>query len=101
MLKDIRLNEHLLTVPAYIGGKPIEEVQEEYGLTDVVKLGSNENPLGASPMATAAFQAALTQAHRYPGIADKRLRLKLADRLSAASGIRLTADHFITANGSE
>ena len=64
MLKDIRLNSHLLTVPAYIGGKPIEEVQEEYGLTDVIKLGSNENSLGPSPLAVAAFHDALHNAHR-------------------------------------
>jgi len=36
-------------IKPYVPGKPIEEVQREYGLTDVIKLASNENPLGASP----------------------------------------------------
>ena len=37
-------------------GKPIEEVQREYGLTDVIELASNENPLGPSPKVVAALQ---------------------------------------------
>ncbi|MBI4787131.1 MAG: histidinol-phosphate transaminase [Chloroflexi bacterium] len=99
MLKDIRLNSHLLTVPAYIGGKPIEQVQEDYGLTDVIKLGSNENSLGPSPLAVAAFQDALQNAHRYPGIADKHLRQKLATCFNAAGGAPLSDANFMTANG--
>ena len=99
MLKDIRLNSHLLTVPAYIGGKPIEEVQEEYGLTDVIKLGSNENSLGPSPLAVAAFHDALHNAHRYPGIADRHLRQKLATCFNASGGAPLTAANVITSNG--
>ncbi len=99
MLKDLKLNAHLLTVPAYIGGKPIEEVQEEYGLTDVIKLGSNENPLGPSPLAMAALQKALHESHRYPGIADKRLRQKLAAHLTTTTGAAFATDNFLTANG--
>ena len=99
MLKDVRLNPHLLTVPAYVGGKPIEQVQQEYGLSDVIKLGSNENPIGPSPLAVAAFQHALKDANRYPGIADQLLRQKLADCINARNGAKFTSDHFITANG--
>ncbi|MBI5035265.1 MAG: histidinol-phosphate transaminase [Chloroflexi bacterium] len=98
-MKNLRLNPHLLTVPAYIGGKPIEEVQEEYGLTDVVKLGSNENPLGPSPLAVAAFEDALKNGHRYPGVADKHLRLKLACYYNAHDGNTFNENNFMTGNG--
>jgi histidinol-phosphate aminotransferase len=98
-MKDLKLNPHLLTVPAYIGGKPIEEVQEEYGLADVVKLGSNESPLGPSPLAVAAFQEALKNGHRYPGVADKRLRQKLAKHYNARLGASFTEQNFLTGNG--
>ena len=47
----LRMNPNLLKVPLYIAGKSVEEVQEEFGLEDVVKLASNENPLGPSPRA--------------------------------------------------
>jgi histidinol-phosphate aminotransferase len=98
-MKNLRLNSNLLKVPAYIGGKPIEVVQEEYGLTDVIKLGSNESPLGPSPLAVAAFQDALQKAHRYPGIADRRLRYKLAAHYNARFGTALTEGNFLTGNG--
>lgn len=98
-MKHLKLNPHLLTVPAYIGGKPIEEVQAEYGLTDVVKLGSNENPLGPSPLAVAAFDEALKNGHRYPGVADKHLRQKLASHYNARAGAQFTENNFMTGNG--
>ncbi|MBI3913944.1 MAG: histidinol-phosphate transaminase [Chloroflexi bacterium] len=98
-MQNLKLNPNLLTVPTYIGGKPIEEAQEEYGLTDVVKLGSNENPLGPSPLAIAAFQAALKDAHRYPGVADRRLRQKLATYYNASLGTGFTEQNFLLGNG--
>lgn len=74
----LRLNPHLLKVPLYIAGKSVEEVQEELGLDDVLKLASNENALGPSPLALAAAERALADAHRYPGLADRNLRRRLA-----------------------
>ena len=74
MITRLRPNPNLLKVPLYIAGKSVEEVQEEYGLDDVVKLASNENALGPSPLAIEAARSALTEAHRYPGIADRNLR---------------------------
>lgn len=50
----------------YQPGKPIEELQREYGVSDIVKLASNENPLGPSPKALAAARAVLGEIHRYP-----------------------------------
>ncbi len=50
----------------YRPGKPIEELEREYGVTGAIKLASNENPLGPSPRALAAAHIALTDIHRYP-----------------------------------
>ena len=98
-MSNLRMNPNLLTVPPYIGGKPIEEVQEEYGLRDIIKIASNENAFGPSPRALAALREMLPNAHRYPGIADKRLRQKLAARFNAQHGAEFTEANFITGNG--
>ncbi len=50
----------------YQPGKPIEELEREYGVTGAIKLASNENPLGPSPRALAAAREALADIHRYP-----------------------------------
>lgn len=50
----------------YQPGKPIEELEREYGVSDVVKLASNENPLGPSPRALEALQARAADLARYP-----------------------------------
>lgn len=50
----------------YQPGKPIEELEREFGVEDVVKLASNENPLGPSPLALAALQARAADLARYP-----------------------------------
>jgi histidinol-phosphate aminotransferase len=76
-MTQLQLNPHLLNVPLYIAGKSIEEVQEELGLDEVVKLGSNENPLGPSPLAVEAARQMLSEAHRYPNYWEKVLRRKL------------------------
>jgi histidinol-phosphate aminotransferase len=81
MLTSLRLNPNLLKVPLYIAGKSIEEVQEEYGLDDVLKLASNESALGPSPLAIEAAQRVLWDSHRYPGSADRNLRRRLAPTL--------------------
>ncbi len=78
-----RLNPNLLTVPLYIAGKSIEEVQEEFGLDEVIKLASNESSVGPSPLAVEAARRALLNAHRYPGISDRKLRQKLSQYLDA------------------
>jgi histidinol-phosphate aminotransferase len=69
----------------YQPGKPIEELQRELGLADVIKLASNENPLGASPKARAAVQAALAGLHLYPDGSGFRLKQLLAERLAVSA----------------
>jgi len=68
----------------YEGGKPIEELARELGITDAVKLASNENPLGPSPRALEAAQRVLTDSHRYPDGAAFNLRAKLAEKHGVA-----------------
>ena len=65
---------------AYEPGKPIEDVARELGLEpeQIVKLASNENPLGPSPKALAAMQKALLQAHFYPDGGGYYLREAIA-----------------------
>jgi histidinol-phosphate aminotransferase len=70
----------------YEPGKPIEEVQRELGLTDVVKLASNENPLGPSPMAVAALRAAIGDLNRYPDGGSVQLTRKIAARHKVTPG---------------
>jgi histidinol-phosphate aminotransferase len=91
----LRLNQNLLKVPLYIGGKSIESVKEEFGLDDVIKMASNESPNGPSPMALEAVRRALKDAHRYPGIGERDLRRKLAGRF----GDGFTEENFVTGNG--
>ena len=64
----------------YEGGKPVEELIREFGVSSAVKLASNENPLGASPRGVAAAKQAIDEVFRYPDAAAFRLREKLAQR---------------------
>lgn len=79
----------------YQPGKPAEELQRELGLTDIVKLASNENPLGPSPLAVEAVKAAAERIHIYPDGAAYELRVTLAGRYC------LPTDHFVFGNGSD
>ncbi len=65
----------------YQPGKPIEELERETGIKDIIKLASNENPLGASPKALKAIEAALPSAHLYPDATHFQLRAKLGKKL--------------------
>jgi len=78
----------------YQPGKPVEEVEREYGIRDSVKLASNENPLGPSPRAVEALGAALVGLHRYPDGGGFYLKRKLAEKLGVAP------DEIALGNGS-
>ncbi|MFF2091369.1 histidinol-phosphate transaminase [Paenibacillus sp. NPDC058174] len=79
----------------YTAGKPIWEVQREYGVERVVKLASNENSLGPSPKAVKAMQEALAELHRYPDERSSGLISELARQYN------LSDDHFIVTNGGD
>ncbi len=63
--KDL-VGNHIETLKPYVPGKPIEELKRELGVENPIKLASNENPLGPSPRAMAAIEAALPDLHIYP-----------------------------------
>jgi histidinol-phosphate aminotransferase len=64
----------------YVAGKPIEELERELGLTEIIKLASNENPLGAGQKALAAIQAALPKLSLYPDGNGFNLKAALAKK---------------------
>lgn len=78
-------------LPAYVPGKPIEEVERELKIR-AVKLASNENPLGPSPLAVEAAKRALAEANRYPDGGCVLLREKLAARLGVSPDQILLGD---------
>ncbi len=89
-------NRPVLTQPVYEAGRPIEVVAREFGLdpASVIKLASNENPLGPSPLGLAAARKALENLHLYPDGGCTFLREKLAAKWS------LRPSNFVIGNGS-
>ena len=89
-------NRPVLTQPVYEAGRPIEVVAREFGLeaSAVIKLASNENPLGPSPLGLAAAKKALDNCHLYPDGGCTFLREKLAKKWALEPG------NFVIGNGS-
>ena len=79
MTRNIFRNE-LANLNAYVPGKPVEEVKKEYGLTEVIKLASNENPLGPSKLAIEAIIKEATNVNIYPDPSVDALKEKLAKK---------------------
>ena len=90
------LNPVLRHLPVYVPGRPIGEVAREVGLPErrIIKLASNENPLGPSPAALAAMKRAAAQVHLYPDGNAFYFKQKLAAHL------RVDPTHLILGNGS-
>jgi histidinol-phosphate aminotransferase len=87
--------ENLRSVKNYIPGKPLEELQREYGIRNAIKMASNENALGASPKAIMAMRKALTRVHRYPEGGCYYLRQKLSRSL------HIKPEQLVFGNGSD
>ncbi|HIW34506.1 MAG TPA: histidinol-phosphate transaminase [Candidatus Paenibacillus intestinavium] len=75
----MRPKMNVMRLPLYEPGKSIEEVKRELGLTEVIKLASNENPFGCSPRVTEAIRVELENIYRYPDSNAVDLRLRLAE----------------------
>lgn len=90
------LNPVLKTLPVYQPGRPIEEVARELSLpaAQIIKLASNENPLGPSRLALKAMRQALRHVNLYPDGSGYYLKQRLAAKLD------LSPAHFILGNGS-
>jgi histidinol-phosphate aminotransferase len=73
------VRKNILRLRPYVPGKPIEEVERELGISNIIKMASNENALGPSPSALKAMQAALEGVAQYPDGNCYRLRLAVAD----------------------
>jgi len=86
---------HLAQLTPYQAGKPLEELARELGLTDAIKLASNENPLGSSPKALDAIQENLSSLHRYPDSHAYYLKEDLSRHLGLQPG------QLILGNGSD
>lgn len=96
MTIDSYANRFVCDLVAYEPGKPIEETARELGLdpSQIVKVASNENPLGPAPMAKAAMRGAIEDMHIYPDGGGYRLRTGIAEPLG------LGRDNVVLGNGS-
>ncbi|MBC7943737.1 MAG: aminotransferase class I/II-fold pyridoxal phosphate-dependent enzyme, partial [Burkholderiales bacterium] len=81
-------------IAPYVPGKPTSELARELGLSDIVKLASNENPRGASPQAIEAARDALGDVARYPDGSGYELKRALAGRY------RVAPEQIVLGNGS-
>lgn len=79
---NLRVPPHIAAIKPYEPGKPLDELEREYGIKDSVKLASNENPLGPSPLAVKAMEKAMGNLHRYPDGAAYDLNARLARHLN-------------------
>ncbi len=93
-MKKLPLKSWIEAVHPYVPGKPISEVKRELGLKNVIKLASNENPLGPSPKALAAVRKALREIHLYPDGGSFYLTDALARALKAPK------ENLVIGNGS-
>lgn len=89
------IRKNILGISPYIAGKPIEEAKRELNLKKVIKLASNENPLGPSPLAVSAIKNNLSEINRYPDSQG----FSLKQRLSAFLGVKPA--NIVLGNGSD
>lgn len=94
MSKDL-VRKNILDITPYQPGKPIEEVQREIGIKKIVKLASNESPLGPSSGVIRAIKDGLSRINRYPEGGCSYLKKKLAEKLG------VNASCIIVGNGSD
>ncbi len=90
-----KISDQISTIKPYEAGKPLKEVQREYQITNVIKLASNENPIGFSPMVYDAVAQNMKDMNRYPDSSCFMLRNKLAEKF------RIGPDNIVIGNGSD
>jgi len=88
-------SESVKAIKPYEAGKPLSELAREYGITDAVKLASNENPFGCSPEVARAVSSKLSGMHRYPEPVPYTLCRKLAEKY------HVRMENLVIGNGSD
>lgn len=86
--------EHIKSIRPYVPGKPVEELERELGITGSIKLASNENPAGPSPLALRALRKGISDLNRYPDGSCYYLTNALAGKLN------IRPDELLFGNGS-
>lgn len=91
----IKIPYHIRNLQPYKAGKPIDELAREKGLTKIIKLASNENPLGPSPKALEVIKNSLNGLHRYTNPSAYKLVNAIAEKYNKKSG------QIVTGSGSD
>ncbi len=100
---NVKAPGYIYKINPYIPGKPIEEVEREKGIKNIVKLASNENPLGPSPLALKAVKHYLKNLNRYPDGSGFYLKHELTEFFNSQNSMKRTllkSENFILGNGS-
>ncbi|MGC8658542.1 MAG: histidinol-phosphate transaminase [Desulfomonilaceae bacterium] len=90
-----RVMPNVLSIPVYVPGKPVAEVERELGICNAIKLASNENPLGPSPKAMAAISRSIPLSNIYPESTSPELKKSLASHYS------VDVNQIVIGNGSD
>ncbi len=90
----LKASDHIKSIKPYVPGKPIEELERELGISDSIKLASNENPLGPSPLAIKALYNSVNDLNRYPDGNCYHLRQVLSEKL------QVQPEEIVFGNGS-
>ncbi len=89
------ISEPVKAIKPYEAGKPLKELEREYGISNAVKLASNENPIGFSPLVTRAVEHCLPDMYRYPEPSAHALCTKLAQKF------KVKFENMVLGNGSD
>lgn len=95
MFCDIKTRKAINNIKPYSPGKPLWEVEEGLGLNKVIKLASNENPIGTSPKAIEAIKENLLSLNRYPDAQAAKLKKAIASKLN------VSINELIVTNGAD
>lgn len=91
----VKNRDSIMSIKPYVPGKPIDEVKRELGIEDVIKLASNENPLGPSEAAKGAMIDAMHDMHIYPDGSSYYLKDAIAKKYN------IQTENVIVGNGSD
>ena len=91
----LSIPDYILSIKPYAPGKPLEELEREYGIGDSIKLASNENPIGPSPMAVVAIKESINKLNRYPDGSGYDLIRKISNHIG------FSPQQIVLGNGSD